>query len=185
MALLHRDDEVEIYAVSWMLGHDTGFYDHDYSSAVISVVSGAVSEERLALGGAVSVTVGAGQSITVARAAIHRVRHAGDGPALTLHAYSPPLRRVGTYEVAENGALLRHPRPSDETLEASAPTTSGSSLTPRQSASSAVRDHGRHGRPSVTVAADHGAPLDRGQIGVHSQAGGSLQLIVVGGQVGS
>jgi hypothetical protein len=41
-------------------------------------------------------------------------------PAVSLHAYSPPLRRVGTYEVAENGALLRHPRPSETPLEAAA-----------------------------------------------------------------
>ena len=39
---------------------------------------------------------------------------------MTLHAYSPPLERVGTYEVAEDGALLRHPRPSDVTLVAAA-----------------------------------------------------------------
>jgi hypothetical protein len=54
--------------------------------------------------------------VTIAREAIHRVRHRGAGPAVTLHAYSPPLRRVGTYEVAADGALLRHPRPSDVTL---------------------------------------------------------------------
>ena len=38
---------------------------------------------------------------------------------MTLHAYSPPLNRVGTYEVlAADGALLRHPRAADVPLEA-------------------------------------------------------------------
>jgi hypothetical protein len=37
-----------------------------------------------------------------------------------LHAYSPPLQRVGTYEVAGDGALLRHPRPAETPLEAAA-----------------------------------------------------------------
>ncbi len=114
--LLHRDDDVEVYVVSWMDGHDTGFHDHDESAAAITVLAGTVSEERLSLGGAVEVTLAAGDSVTIAREAIHRVRCTGGEPAVTLHAYSPPLQRVGTYEVAEDGALLRHPRPSDVTL---------------------------------------------------------------------
>ena len=47
-------------------------------------------------------------------------RHAGQMPATTLHAYSPPLQRVGTYQVADDGALLRHPRPAETPLEAAA-----------------------------------------------------------------
>ena len=114
--LLHRDDEVEIYVVCWMDGHDTGFHDHDESAAAITVLSGTLSEERLALGGPVEVTLGAGETVTIAREAIHRVRHTGETAAVSLHAYSPPLQRVGTYEVAADGALLRHPRPPDVTL---------------------------------------------------------------------
>ena len=101
-----------------MGGHDTGFHDHDESAAAIAVLDGAISEERLALGGPVQVTLTAGTTVTIAREAIHRVRHAGQAPAVTLHAYSPPLQRVGTYEVASDGALLRHPRPSEVTLAA-------------------------------------------------------------------
>jgi hypothetical protein len=35
------------------------------------------------------------------------VRHGGGGPALTVHAYSPPLRVQGVYRVAADGALER------------------------------------------------------------------------------
>ncbi|MBN1529466.1 MAG: cysteine dioxygenase family protein [Thermoleophilaceae bacterium] len=118
--LLHRDDEVELYVVCWMPGHDTGFHDHDESAAAIAVLAGAVSEERLALGGTVEATLTAGEAVTIAREAIHRVRHTGEAPAVTLHAYSPPLERVGTYEVADDGALLRHPRAADVPLDAAA-----------------------------------------------------------------
>ena len=118
--LLHRDEEVELYVVCWMPGHDTGFHDHDESAAAISVLDGAISEERLALGGTVERILGAGETVTITREAIHRVRHAGEAPAVTLHAYSPPLERVGTYEVADDGALLRHPRAADVPLEAAA-----------------------------------------------------------------
>ena len=103
-----------------MPGHDTGFHDHDHSSAAVTVLAGEVIEERLSLTGSVERRVASGELITIAKEAIHRVRHAGDAPAVTLHAYSPPLRRVGTYEVADDGALLRHPRPAEIPLEAAA-----------------------------------------------------------------
>jgi Cysteine dioxygenase type I len=83
-------------------------------------LEGAVTEERLAFGATVASQLSAGDTVTIAREAIHRVRHAGHAPAVTLHAYSPPLSRVGTYEVAGDGSLLRHPRSPDLPLEAAA-----------------------------------------------------------------
>jgi quercetin dioxygenase-like cupin family protein len=118
--LVHRDEQLEVYVVCWMDGHDTGFHDHDESAAAIAVLQGAVTEERLGLGVTVDVLLRAGDTVTIAREAIHRVRHAGRAPAVTLHAYSPPLSRVGTYEVAGDGALLRHPTSPDVPLEAAA-----------------------------------------------------------------
>jgi hypothetical protein len=38
---------------------------------------------------------------------IHRVRHAGSELAVTLHAYSPPRRRMGAYTLREDGVLAR------------------------------------------------------------------------------
>ena len=45
---------------------------------------------------------------------IHRVLHAGSEPAVTIHAYSPPLLRLGSYEVEPSGQL-RRPSVSSET----------------------------------------------------------------------
>jgi mannose-6-phosphate isomerase-like protein (cupin superfamily) len=118
--LVHRDDDVELYLVCWMPGHDTGFHDHDHSAAAITVLEGAITEERLSLTGTVERQIDSGETLTIAREAIHRVRHTGQTPAVTLHAYSPPLQRVGTYEFADDGALLRHPRPAETPLEAAA-----------------------------------------------------------------
>jgi predicted metal-dependent enzyme (double-stranded beta helix superfamily) len=117
-ALLHRDDAIELYVVCWTDGHDTGFHDHDQSAAAIGVLEGEVTEQRLALTGTVAATLTRGDVVTIAREAIHRVRHTGTDPAVTLHAYSPPLERVGAYEVAKDGALLRHPRPAEVPLQA-------------------------------------------------------------------
>ncbi len=92
-----------------MNDHDTGFHDHDLSAGALSVVRGSVCEERLVLGGAPSSrTLSAGESLTFAASDIHRVAHAGSEPAVTLHAYSPPLWRMGAYEVSPEGTLRRH-----------------------------------------------------------------------------
>ena len=106
---LHRDDHVAVWLICWMDDHDTGFHDHDLSAGALSVVRGKVREERLSLGGPpVSRTLSAGQSLAFAASDIHRVSHAGVEPAVTLHAYSPPLWRMGAYEVSPDGTLRRH-----------------------------------------------------------------------------
>jgi predicted metal-dependent enzyme (double-stranded beta helix superfamily) len=107
--LLLRDDHVAVWLICWMDDHDTGFHDHDVSAGAVAVVAGSVREERLVLGGGtVDRLAGAGESFSFAASDIHRVRHAGTEPAVTIHAYSPPLWRMGAYEVAETGELRRH-----------------------------------------------------------------------------
>jgi predicted metal-dependent enzyme (double-stranded beta helix superfamily) len=107
--LLLRDDHIAVWLICWMDDHDTGFHDHDVSAGAVAVVAGRVREERLVLGGGtVDRVAGAGQSFSFAASDIHRVRHAGTEPAVTIHAYSPPLWRMGAYEVAATGELRRH-----------------------------------------------------------------------------
>jgi hypothetical protein len=48
--------------------------------------------------------------------AIHRVLHAGTGPAVTVHAYSPPLRRMGAYHIGPDGQLQRESQSFEEEL---------------------------------------------------------------------
>jgi hypothetical protein len=47
---------------------------------------------------------------------IHRVTHAGTTPATTVHAYSPPLRRMGAYLIQPGGTLERHPLAKNQEL---------------------------------------------------------------------
>src|SRR3954453_9172769 len=49
---LRRDDDVTVWLICWMPGHDTGFHDHDGAAGAVAVVQGRVCEERLRLGGA-------------------------------------------------------------------------------------------------------------------------------------
>ena len=106
---LLRDDNVAAWLICWMDDHDTGFHDHDVSAGAVAVVEGSVREDRLVLGAPpTSRVLTAGSAFSFEASDIHRVRHAGAEPAVTIHAYSPPLWRMGTYEVQPEGRLLRH-----------------------------------------------------------------------------
>jgi quercetin dioxygenase-like cupin family protein len=111
------DDDVNAWVICWSEDQDTGFHDHDDSAAAITVVSGRVREDRLTLGGQPrSREQTGGTTFTVPPVAIHRVLHAGEGPAVTIHAYSPPLRRTGAYRVGEDGELEREAQPFEVEL---------------------------------------------------------------------
>jgi mannose-6-phosphate isomerase-like protein (cupin superfamily) len=113
------DDEVNAWVICWSHDQDTGFHDHDESAAAITVVSGRVREDRLTLGSAPRSRVfGPGTTFTVPPVAIHRVLHAGGGPAVTIHAYSPPLRRTGAYRIGRGGELERESQPFEVELRA-------------------------------------------------------------------
>lgn len=113
-------DDVNAWVIRWSApDHDTGFHDHDSSAAAIVVIAGQVLEERLRLSATPAATiVGPWQPVFVAPSAIHRVRHAGSTPAISIHAYSPPLRRAGTYTVAASGELERTAQPYENELRA-------------------------------------------------------------------
>jgi quercetin dioxygenase-like cupin family protein len=115
------EPELEAWLICWMPGHDTGFHDHDLSSGAVTVLSGAVLEERLGIGTTASEVYEAGETFDFTPAEIHRVVHAGTTPAVTLHAYSPRLRRLGAYSVTPGGALQRYPLRYGEELRPVAP----------------------------------------------------------------
>ncbi len=113
------DDDVNAWVICWSEDQDTGFHDHDESAAGIAVISGSVQEDRLTLGGPPrSRTIGRGSVFSMPPEAIHRVLHAGVGPAVTIHAYSPPLVRTGAYHVGPDGELLREALPFEVELTA-------------------------------------------------------------------
>jgi predicted metal-dependent enzyme (double-stranded beta helix superfamily) len=102
------DSHLAIWLICWMDGHDTGFHDHDRSSGAVTVVGGKLREERLRFGAPPSSHLyGTGQTIEFEATDIHRVVHAGGEPAVSVHAYSPPLDRMGSYVVEPGGALRR------------------------------------------------------------------------------
>ena len=102
------DEEVNAWVICWGEDQDTGFHDHDESAAGIAVIRGEVCEQRLRVGASPQTRVfGARSTFGVPAVAIHRVLHSGDAPAVTIHAYSPPLARTGAYRTGHDGELER------------------------------------------------------------------------------
>jgi predicted metal-dependent enzyme (double-stranded beta helix superfamily) len=105
---LWRDGHVDIWVISWMSGHDTGFHDHDVSSGAVAVVEGEVVEERLVLGGGSRERHHrAGDVFDFDASHVHRMRQDSAEATVSIHAYSPPLWRMGTYTVDTDGTLRR------------------------------------------------------------------------------
>ena len=109
---LWRTAYSEAYAIGWKQAGDTGFHDHDGSVGSVYVVRGTVAEEHIVLRPA---------GDWLARVEFARARRsASTAPtstacatppgetALTVHVYSPPLGRVGAYELAGDGTLWRY-----------------------------------------------------------------------------
>ena len=106
---LVADDHVTVWLICWMPGHDTGFHDHDGSAGAVAVVDGQIAEQRLRLLEPPRTTVYEARDVVdFGPAEIHRVRHFGTVPAVTVHAYSPVLTRMGAYVTGADGRLLRH-----------------------------------------------------------------------------
>jgi len=114
---LWRDDHVDVWVISWANGNDTGFHDHDVSHGAVAVVEGEVIEERLVLGGAPRrLHHRAGEVFDFDASHVHRMRQDSSMLAVSIHAYSPPLWRMGSYAVAPDGTLRRHSVSYDEEL---------------------------------------------------------------------
>ena len=105
---LWRDEHVDVWVITWINGNDTGFHDHDVSGGAIAVVEGELVEERLVMGGAPRrVRHVAGETFDFDASHVHRMHQDSAAPAVSIHAYSPPLWRMGTYTTDPDGTLRR------------------------------------------------------------------------------
>jgi predicted metal-dependent enzyme (double-stranded beta helix superfamily) len=122
---LYRDDYVDVWLLGWTPANDTGFHDHDISSGAVRVFEGALSEITPRIAGEAAVRViPAGESFSFGPEHIHRLVGELDR-SVSIHAYSPPLWRLGQYSIGSDGVMRRVPvsyaeelRPLDEPLAA-------------------------------------------------------------------
>jgi len=106
-ASLHRDAHVDVWLLCWTPANDTGWHDHDISSGAVAVVAGELSENNLTVAaGGVETRIAAGKAFSFGPEHIHRLNGALPG-SVSVHAYSPPLWRMGQYAVSDAGVLRR------------------------------------------------------------------------------
>jgi predicted metal-dependent enzyme (double-stranded beta helix superfamily) len=104
---LHRDAHLDVWAIFWLPENDTGWHDHDTSSGAVQVVEGTLQEHALLVAAPERRTAyGRGAAFTFGPSHIHRLT-CSEPRAISLHAYSPPLWRLGQYTIDPEGALHR------------------------------------------------------------------------------
>jgi rhodanese-related sulfurtransferase/mannose-6-phosphate isomerase-like protein (cupin superfamily) len=99
---LYNGSDYDVWVISWLPGQSTGFHDHGASSGAFVVATGAL-EERHPDGHAQIVR--AGESRAFGPDYAHDVRNTSLAPAISIHAYSPPLTEMNEYEL-DSGQLI-------------------------------------------------------------------------------
>lgn len=107
-ALLREDEHLEVWLLSWLPGHSTGYHDHGTSNVGFCVAQGALVEQQLRFAETpTELVLGPGDTRAAGSDYIHCLEWRAGEPALSVHVYSPPLSVVGQYRIADGGVLRR------------------------------------------------------------------------------
>ena len=101
-------DDHEVWLLSWLPGQRTGFHDHGEARGAFAVAQGEL-RERLAQPGRNRVRnrcASTGSVTTFGSRHLHDVSNAATAPAISVHAYSPPLTAMRRYEMTASGLAL-------------------------------------------------------------------------------
>ncbi len=100
-------DTYEIWLLSWLPGQQTGFHDHGASAGAFAVALGSLSERGVqgARPRQSPRLIAAGGVRAFGPDYVHDVRNDANRPAVSIHAYSPPLASMRRFEVSASGLL--------------------------------------------------------------------------------
>ena len=112
---LHHGPDYDIWVISWLPGQSTGFHDHGESSGAFVVATGILEEHRPA---EQTLEIHPGKPRAFSPDYAHDVRNVSLAPAISIHAYSPPLNEMNEYEL-DGSRLVPRERVSEkaETLD--------------------------------------------------------------------
>jgi hypothetical protein len=119
---LYRDQRVDLWLISWLPSQGTQLHDHGGSAGAFTVLSGELAEAiyQPAAGAAgrrtgvptpgsppalVERRRASGSGAGFGRHYIHDVRNLSQAPAVSVHAYSPPLTSMNFYDLDDDGSL--------------------------------------------------------------------------------
>lgn len=106
---LHGDDYLDVWLIGWATEQATELHDHAGSLGALTVVSGGLVELRWSPRRRRLRTcrLPAGRSVSFAPGHVHDVTNRAVAPAVSVHAYSPPLTAMSYYAVEPPGRLRR------------------------------------------------------------------------------
>jgi rhodanese-related sulfurtransferase len=107
---LYHGPDYDIWVISWLPGQSTGFHDHGASSGAFVVATGILEEHRP---GERTCVMHPGKPRAFGPDYAHDVRNVSLAPAISIHAYSPPLSEMNEYEL-DGSRLLPRERASAE-----------------------------------------------------------------------
>ena len=103
---LELTDDYELWLLSWLPGQRTGFHDHGRAAGAFVVAQGRVRERTVAAPGRVRhYTFAPGGVRSFGSRYVHDVVNVFAEPAVTVHAYSPPLTAMRRYDLTESGLV--------------------------------------------------------------------------------
>jgi hypothetical protein len=98
----------EVWLLSWLPGQETGFHDHGDASGAFAIAEGGL-QEVTGIPGSTAIrdrVLSAGAVRAFGPAHVHDVRNIAARPAVSVHAYSPPLSAMRRYELTSSGLAL-------------------------------------------------------------------------------
>jgi hypothetical protein len=111
-ARIHQDDDVDVWLISWTIEQGTELHDHGGSSGAFTVVDGTLNEyvwtDRGPHGRGLLVNNLRHERDVVSFGPdyVHDVRNHHESPAVSVHAYSPPIHLMRYYDTA--ASTIRH-----------------------------------------------------------------------------
>ena len=106
---LYQDADYDIWVISWLPGQSTGFHDHGDSAGAFVITTGTLEEHRP---GERPRVIYPGQPQAFGSDYAHDVRNVSLAPAVSIHAYSPPLDEMNEYEL-DGSELVPRERASE------------------------------------------------------------------------
>lgn len=101
---LYQGPDYDIWVISWLPGQSTGFHDHGNSAGAFVLATGILEEHRP---GAQPIAIYPGQTRAFGLEYAHDVRNVSLAPAISIHAYSPPLTDMNEFELEGNQLVPR------------------------------------------------------------------------------
>jgi hypothetical protein len=108
--LLRADDYADVWLISWATEQVAELHDHAGSLGALSVVSGSLVEQRWVGDGLRRRRLPAGRSAGFPLGHVHDVGNAAPIPAVSVHAYSPPLTAMSYYALDRDPTGMRGTR---------------------------------------------------------------------------